>query len=292
MTDTSSYTPPPVWQWDKSAGGTNRPIAGATHDKTLPVGKHSLQLHSMATPNGIKVTVMLEELLELGIAEAEYDAYLINIGDGDQFGSGFVALNPNSKIPRARRSQHIAAHPGVRIGRDPRLPRGEIRRFPADRSQRSRRVPVLAVLSDGQCPVHRRGLRPLLCLQRGENRVLHQSFRHGDENACSTCSTGVWPRTGFCAATSTRLPTSPTTAGTARSCCTTSTTPRSSSMSPHTRTWCVGPAKSRRAPQCSAAGGSTGPGGRKKNRCRNVMVPRTSSNRPEDRACRALFWGP
>ena len=101
MTDSSSYTPPPVWQWDKEGGGrsTNRPIAGATHDKTLPVGKHSLQLYSLATPNGIKVTVMLEELLELGIAEAEYDAYLINIGDGDQFGSGFVALNPNSKIP-------------------------------------------------------------------------------------------------------------------------------------------------------------------------------------------------
>ena len=101
MTDASTYTPPPVWQWDKEAGGTstNRPIAGATREKELPVGEHSLQLYSMATPNGIKVTVMLEELVELGIAEAEYDAYLISIGDGDQFGSGFVALNPNSKIP-------------------------------------------------------------------------------------------------------------------------------------------------------------------------------------------------
>ena len=103
MTETASYTPPAVWQWDMESGGRfasiNRPIAGATHDKTLPVGKHSLQLYSLATPNGIKVTVMLEELLELGIAEAEYDAYLIKIGDGDQFGSDFVALNPNSKIP-------------------------------------------------------------------------------------------------------------------------------------------------------------------------------------------------
>ena len=103
MTDTSSYTPPPVWQWDKESGGRfaniNRPIAGATHDKALPVGKHALQLYSLATPNGVKVTILLEELLELGIAEAEYDAYLVNIGEGEQFGSGFVAINPNSKIP-------------------------------------------------------------------------------------------------------------------------------------------------------------------------------------------------
>ena len=103
MTETAPYAPPAVWQWDMESGGRfagiNRPIAGATHDKTLPVGKHSLQLHSLATPNGVKVTVMLEELLELGIAEAEYDAYLVRIGEGDQFGSGFVALNPNSKIP-------------------------------------------------------------------------------------------------------------------------------------------------------------------------------------------------
>jgi GSH-dependent disulfide-bond oxidoreductase len=101
MTDT--YTPPAVWTWDKANGGqfasTNRPIAGATHDKVLPVGKHPLQLYSLATPNGVKVTVMLEELLALGHAGAEYDAWLIKIGDGDQFGSGFVEVNPNSKIP-------------------------------------------------------------------------------------------------------------------------------------------------------------------------------------------------
>ena len=103
MTEAASYTPPRVWQWDKESGGRfaniNRPIAGATHEKELPVGKHALQLYSLATPNGVKVTILLEELLELGIAEAEYDAYLINIGEGDQFGSGFVAINPNSKIP-------------------------------------------------------------------------------------------------------------------------------------------------------------------------------------------------
>ena len=103
MTDTSTYTPPNVWTWDSESGGRfaniNRPIAGATHEKELPVGKHPLQLYSLATPNGVKVTVLLEELLALGKHDAEYDAYLINIGEGDQFGSGFVAANPNSKIP-------------------------------------------------------------------------------------------------------------------------------------------------------------------------------------------------
>ncbi|MBW2240799.1 MAG: glutathione-dependent disulfide-bond oxidoreductase [Deltaproteobacteria bacterium] len=103
MTDSSSYTPPKVWEWDSESGGRfaniNRPISGSTHEKDLPVGEHSLQLYSLATPNGVKVTVLLEELLALGKKEAEYDAYLINIGEGDQFGSGFVAANPNSKIP-------------------------------------------------------------------------------------------------------------------------------------------------------------------------------------------------
>lgn len=98
----TTYTPPKVWTWDAENGGkfasTNRPIAGATHDKTLPVGDHPLQLHSLATPNGVKVTVMLEEMLDAG-HDAEYDAYLIDIGKGDQFGSGFVEINPNSKIP-------------------------------------------------------------------------------------------------------------------------------------------------------------------------------------------------
>ena len=103
MTDTSTYTPPKVWQWDTESGGKfaniNRPTAGATHDKELPVGKHPLQLYSLATPNGVKVTVLLEELLALGKSEAEYDAWLINISESEQFGSGFVAANPNSKIP-------------------------------------------------------------------------------------------------------------------------------------------------------------------------------------------------
>ena len=103
MTETQQYTPPRIWRWNTKSGGRfaniNRPVAGATHDKELPVGQHALQLYSLATPNGVKVTVLLEELLELGIDDAEYDAYPIKIGEGDQFGSGFVAINPNSKIP-------------------------------------------------------------------------------------------------------------------------------------------------------------------------------------------------
>ena len=97
------YTPPRVWTWEQDNGGAfasiNRPIAGATHDKELPVGEHPFQLYSLATPNGVKVTVLFEELLADGVTEAEYDAWLIKIGDGDQFGSGFVEVNPNSKIP-------------------------------------------------------------------------------------------------------------------------------------------------------------------------------------------------
>jgi GST-like protein len=103
MPETSSYTPPKVWQNITENGGTwasiNRPTAGATHEQELPVGKHPLQLYSLATPNGVKVTILLEELLALGHKGAEYDAFLIKIGDSEQFGSGFVALNPNSKIP-------------------------------------------------------------------------------------------------------------------------------------------------------------------------------------------------
>src|SRR3974390_262697 len=103
MSDSAEYVPPQVGTWTKPSGGRfaniNRPIAGPTHDKELPVGRHPLQLYSLGTPNGVKVTIMLEELLALGHKGAEYDAWLIKIGDGDQFGSGFVAVNPNSKIP-------------------------------------------------------------------------------------------------------------------------------------------------------------------------------------------------
>ncbi|MCY7308354.1 MAG: glutathione-dependent disulfide-bond oxidoreductase [Rhodoferax sp.] len=103
MADSPPYSPPKVWTWNRESGGRfaniNRPIAGPTHEKELPLGRHPLQLYSLATPNGVKVTVMLEELLALGHADAEYDAWLIRINEGDQFGSGFVGVNPNSKIP-------------------------------------------------------------------------------------------------------------------------------------------------------------------------------------------------
>jgi len=103
MSNSSEYTPPKVWTWNRDSGGRfaniNRPIAGATHQKELPVGRHPLQLYSLGTPNGVKVTILLEELLALGHSGAEYDAWLIKIGEGDQFGSGFVEVNPNSKIP-------------------------------------------------------------------------------------------------------------------------------------------------------------------------------------------------
>jgi GST-like protein len=116
MTNPSDYTPPRVWQWRQDNGGRfaniNRPVAGATHDKALPVGRHPLQLYSLATPNGVKVTIMLEELLESGHHGAEYDAWLIRINEADQFGSGFVAINPNSKIPAL--VDHSGAEP-VRV---------------------------------------------------------------------------------------------------------------------------------------------------------------------------------
>lgn len=116
MTDNTPYTPPSVWKWEAENGGTfaniNRPIAGATHNKPLPVGKHPLQLYSLATPNGVKVTVMLEELLAAGVTGAEYDAWLIKIRDGDQFGSGFVEVNPNSKIPAL---MDHSASPAIRV---------------------------------------------------------------------------------------------------------------------------------------------------------------------------------
>ena len=103
MSNANAYVPPTVWTWDQENGGKfasiNRPVAGATHDKALPVGRHPLQLYSLATPNGVKVTILLEELLALGHSGAEYDAWIIRISDGDQFGSGFVGANPNSKIP-------------------------------------------------------------------------------------------------------------------------------------------------------------------------------------------------
>jgi len=168
MTNSPEYVPPTVWTWSKPSGGKfaniNRPIAGPTHEKELPVGRHPLQLYSLGTPNGVKVTVMLEELLALGERGAEYDAWLIRINEGDQFGSGFLAVNPNSKIP-ALLDQRFRADPGVRIRRHSAVSGGEIRQIPARRAGGACRVPVLAILADGQRALCRWWLRSLLRLR-------------------------------------------------------------------------------------------------------------------------------
>ena len=184
MTSPPEYAPPKVWTWNKANGGqfasTNRPVAGPTHDKELPVGRHPLQLYSMGTPNGVKVTVMLEELLALGHRGAEYDAWLIRIGAGDQFGSGFVAINPNSKIPalldrsgptpvRVFESGAILVYLAEKFGAF----------LPTEAA--ARRVPVVAVLADGQRTVSGRRLRAFLCVCAEQDGVPDQSLCHGGQ---------------------------------------------------------------------------------------------------------------
>jgi GSH-dependent disulfide-bond oxidoreductase len=146
----SDYTPPKVWTWNKASGGQfasiNRPIAGATHEKELPRGKHPLQLYSLATPNGVKVTIMLEELLAAGHTGAEYDAWLIDIGKGDQFGSGFVGVNPNSKIPA-------------------------LMDYSTKTPTRVFESGAILLYLDGECAIPRRRFRAFLCLCAHENRI-------------------------------------------------------------------------------------------------------------------------
>ena len=185
MTEESKYVPPKVWVPPASSGGTfaaiNRPTAGPTHEKALPVGKHPLQLYSLGTPNGVKVTIMLEELLALGHAGAEYDAWLIKINEGEQFSSGFVDINPELEDSGAGRPQRRATAARVRIGLDPAVPRGEVRRFPAEGKRGAHRDPELAVLANGIGAVRRRRLRPLLCLCAGEARISDRPLRDGSE---------------------------------------------------------------------------------------------------------------
>ena len=187
MSDAPDYTPPKVWTWNKENGGAfaniNRPIAGATHDKELPVGKHPLQLYSLATPNGVKVTIMLEELLALGHTGAEYDAWLIRIGEGDQFGSGFVGGQSELQDPGADGPERADADPGVRVRRDPDPSRREVRRVPADRAGGARRDAVLAVLADGQRALSRRRVRPFLRLCAVQDRICDRPLRDGGEAA-------------------------------------------------------------------------------------------------------------
>ena len=181
--DPPSYTPPEIWTWKQGGGGRfasiNRPVAGPTHEKALPVGRHPLQLYSLGTPNGVKVTVMLEELLALGHAGAQYDAWLIRIGDGEQFGSGFVGVNPNSKIPalldrsgpapiRVFESGAILIYLAEKFGA-----------FLPTATGRSSGMPVLAVLSDGQRAVSRRGVRPFLRLRAQQDRIRDRPVCHG-----------------------------------------------------------------------------------------------------------------
>jgi len=155
MTDESTYTPSKVWKWNAENGGKfaniNRPIAGPTHDKELAIGKHPLQLYSLATPNGVKVTVMLEELLALGNKGAEYDAHLIRITEGEQFGSGFVSANPNSKIPAL-------------VDHSTEKPTRVFESGAASRSSGSHRMLVMVVLADGQCTLYRWWVWAFLCL--------------------------------------------------------------------------------------------------------------------------------
>ena len=163
MADTLAYEPPKVWTWERESGGRfasiNRPISGFTHEAELPCGRHPLQLYSLATPNGVKVTVMLEELLAAGFSGAEYDAYVINIGEGDQFGSGFVAINPNSKIPALM--DHSQPTP-TRVFESGAILLYLAEKFgafiPEDPSERAECLSV-AVLADGLGTVSRRRFR-------------------------------------------------------------------------------------------------------------------------------------
>ena len=186
MSEPSEYAPPKVWTWDKAKGGrfakTNRPIAGPTHEKELPVGRHPLQLYSLGTPNGVKVTIMLEELLALGKSGAEYDAWLIDIGEGEQFGSGFVAVNPNSKIPalvdrsgptpirvfESGRSCSISPRSSARFCQ-PRRPRAP-NAFPGCSGRWAARPIWVAAW-------------PFLRLRADQDRICHRPLRDGGEAA-------------------------------------------------------------------------------------------------------------
>ena len=184
MAEPAEYVPPKVWTWNKESGGRfasiNRPIAGPTHEKELPVGKHPLQLYSLATPNGVKVTVMLEELLALGHKGAEYDAWLIKIGRRpvrQRLRRGQSELEDS----RADGPQRAKADPRVRVRRDPGASRGKIRRVAADGDRGARRMPVVAVLADGRRALSRRRLRPFLRLCADQDRIRHRPLRDGGE---------------------------------------------------------------------------------------------------------------
>ena len=221
MTDTPVYVPPKVWTWNKENGGRfaniNRPIAGATHDKELPVGKHPVPaLFAGARRTGVKVTVMLEELLALGHKGAEYDAWLIKIGEGDQFGSGFVDDQSELQDPGADGPQRPQADPRVRVRLDPALPRREVRRVPADGRSGTRAE---------ACPgcSGRWAARPISAAASAISTPMRRSRSNTPSTASrwrrsgsSTCSTGGSPRANTSRATTTRSPTWRSGPGTAR----------------------------------------------------------------------------
>ena len=205
MSDSAEYTPPKVWTWNKASGGRfaniNRPISGATHEKELPVGRHPLQLYSLGTPNGVKVTVMLEELLALGPQRRG----VRRLADPDQRRRSVRQRlrrdQPELQDPGAAGSQRSEADPRVRDRRDPDASRGEVRRVPADRARRARRVPVVAVLADGQHAVSRRRVRPFLCLCADRRSNMRSTGSPWRRSGCWTCWTSGWRRTSTWRAT-------------------------------------------------------------------------------------------
>ena len=264
MSDSPAYTPPKVWTWNQTNGGRfaniNRPVSGATQEKPLPMGRHPMQLYSLATPNGVKVTVMLEELLALGHSGAEYDAWLIRINEGDQFGSGFVGVNPNSKIPalldrsgvtpiRVFESGAILMHLAEKFGA----------LLPTEPAARAECLSWL-FWQMGSAPYLGRRLRSLLRLRPHQDRIRHRPLRDGDQAPARRAGQAAGESPLTSGATSTPSPTSRCGPGTARwprACC----TRRASSCRCRTTSMCsAGRTRSPSGPPSSAAAWSTAPG--------------------------------
>ncbi len=279
MTDT--FTPPKVWTWDAENGGEwaklNRPIAGATHDKDLPIGEHPLQLYSLATPNGVKVTVMLEELLAAGHG-AEYDAWLINIMEGDQFGSGFVDINPNSKIPALR--DHDT---GQRVFESGAILMYLAEKFgaflPASGPARTETLNWLFWLQ-GAAPVPWWRLWALLRLCTRKIRIPDQPLRNGSQSASLAFWTFTSPTTNTLQAMTTRSPTLQPRLGTVASSRVTPITLANSCLCTNTPTSSAGIMTSAAAPPISAVQWSTKQSARLKDNYANGTTRRISTHRP------------
>ena len=285
MPYTTTYTPPAVWTWNQGNGGRfaniNRPVAGATHEKALPVGRHPLQLYSLGTPNGVKVTVMLEELLALGHAGAEYDAWLIRIERGRPVRQRLRRRQPELEDPGARRPQRRRRRcaSSSRARSCSTWPRSSAPSCPTER-RGARRVPVVALLADGQRAVPRRRLRPLLRLRAEQVRVRHRPLRDGGQAPARRARPPPRRERATSPATSTRSPTSPSGPGTARSPRASSTGRASSCRCRSTATSCAGPTRSRSGRRRSAAAWSTAPGASRRASCTSATTRATSSRAP------------